>query len=115
MQSLILYLAILAFGAFVGAKRLSPEKEYKWIGKVQFVAIMILVTAMGIRIGANDRVISSLADIGISAFVVTAFVMAGSLAATFFVRKYFLKMDKKGVLKKQDVAEADSGEERREQ
>ena len=49
-------------GAFVGSKVLSDEKEYKWIGKIQFVAIIILVLAIGIRIGSDDRVISSLGD-----------------------------------------------------
>lgn len=97
MGSLVLYLVILAAGSVAGSKLLKPEKEYRWIGKVQFVAIMILVVAMGIRIGSDDKVISSLADIGVSAFVITVFVLIGSVCAVFLARRYLLRLDKKGV------------------
>jgi hypothetical protein len=98
LGDLLLYLAMLVLGTLVGFKALSAEKEYKWIIKVQYVAIIILVMAMGIRIGADERVINSIRDIGVSSFIITVFVMGGSVLFLFLVRKW-MKLDREGMPK----------------
>jgi uncharacterized membrane protein YadS len=98
LQDLLLYLSIMAVGAIVGAKKLSPEKEYKWIGKIQFVAIVVLVLVMSIRIGADDRVINSLGDIGVSSFVITVLAMGGSVLGVYVLRRW-LGLNRKGLPK----------------
>ena len=89
---------MLVLGAFVGSKVLSDEKEYKWIGKIQFVAIIILVLAIGIRLGSDDRVISSLGDIGNTSPIVTVFAIAGSICGVYIVRK-LMKVNREGLPK----------------
>ncbi|NLP30605.1 MAG: LysO family transporter [Clostridiales bacterium] len=98
MLSLILYLVMLVAGAFVGSKVLSEDKEYKWIGIIQFIAIIILVLAIGIRIGSDERVISSLGDIGISSLIVTVFAIVGSICGVYLVRK-LMNLDREGLPK----------------
>ena len=51
---------------------------------------------MGCKIGMNKDVIRSLDTIGITAFIFTILVMAGSAFAIFAVRK-LMGIDKKGL------------------
>jgi len=87
---------MLALGALVGAKFMAKEKTYPIIGKLQFVAIMVLIFTMGVRIGADERVIASLKDIGMYSLVLTVFAMAGSVIFVFLARK-LLKLNKEGM------------------
>lgn len=96
MQSLLLYLFMLIVGAFIGSRFLSPEKEYKWIGRGIFIAIVVLVLAVGIRIGANEQVFASIGEIGLAALVITVFTVACSMLAVTGARK-LLGIDRKGV------------------
>ena len=59
LSSLLLYLLFAAGGIFIGAKVLKPDREYKWIGRLQTAALMILIFTMGVNIGADERVLSS--------------------------------------------------------
>lgn len=95
MTSLLLYLGMIVLGSIVGNKVMSREKEYKWVGKVQVVAIIVLIFTMGMRIGADERVVKSLKSIGLSAFVITLFTMTGSVLAVFLVRR-LMKLDRRG-------------------
>lgn len=96
MKLLALYLLITFFGYFVGSKLRKTEKSFKWTGTVQLVAIILLVFTMGSRIGADHSIIASLDSIGITAFVVTILVLAGSVGAVFLTRK-LLGFNKEGV------------------
>ena len=60
---------MLALGCLVGTKFMDREKSYPWVGKLQFVAIIVLIFTMGIRIGADERVIASLKEIGMYSLV----------------------------------------------
>lgn len=93
--TLLLYILIMAAGIFVGSKVLSPEKEYKWLSQLQFAALMILIVTLGIKIGADDQVVSSLKEIGVSAFVITIFAMGGSVLFLWLLRKW-MKLDREG-------------------
>ena len=95
-STLLLYLVLMGIGIFVGAKKLSPDGEYKWIGRLQFLSLMVLIVALGIQIGADDKVISSLKEIGVSAFLITVFAMGGSVICLYLLRKW-LKMNREGV------------------
>ena len=96
MSSLILYLAMLALCVLVGSKAKAKENSYPLIGKLQFVAIMVLIFTMGILIGADERVIASLKDIGVYSLVITIFAMSGSVLFVFLARK-LLKLNKEGM------------------
>jgi len=54
-----------------------------------------VIFLMGIKIGSDEQVISSLGAIGFSSLIVTVFAMTGSVIAVIGLRK-FLKIDRKG-------------------
>lgn len=91
----LLYLGFAVLGAFVGAKLLPKNKEYKWIGTLQLISIMALVFCMGMRIGSDERVVESFASIGTVAFIITVLTLIGSILAVTILRKT-LGFDKKG-------------------
>ena len=99
MQSLILYLGMMAIGVVVGTKTLDKTKEYPWIGRIQSVALILLILALGIELGADDRVTSSLSEIGISSLVLTAFCVTGSVVFVHFARKW-LGLNRFGLMEK---------------
>lgn len=96
MGVLVLYLAITFAGYIVGSKLKNSERNFSWTGKVQFVAIVILVFTMGSRIGADKSIVASLDSIGITALIITVFILAGSVGAVFLARK-LLGFNKEGV------------------
>ena len=93
---LVLYLSMATIGYAIGARRRKKDAPLKSLSKIQSVAIIILVFAMGCKIGMNKDVIRSLDTIGITAFIFTILVMAGSAFAIFAVRK-LMGIDKKGL------------------
>lgn len=98
MGDLILYLGITAVGYLIGSKIRGQKDKLSWTGKVQTVAITLLVLLMGMRMGSNAEITQNLKTIGFSALIMTLFVMAFSVAAIFFTRK-LMKIDKYGKLK----------------
>lgn len=95
MGIITLYLGMVVLGYIVGSKLKKKEIELKWTGKIQLVAIIVLVFMMGSRIGADETVIASLGTIGVTAAVITAMTLAGSVLAVFLARKA-MKIDKEG-------------------
>lgn len=95
---LILYLGLMAVGIVIGSKKLPKDKEYPWIGKIQYIALLVLIGTLGIKLGADEQVVSSLGDIGVSAFVIAMVTMVSSMACVHVVRKW-MKIDGKGVRK----------------
>ena len=95
LQSLALYIGVIALGVFIGSRKAVREKELKWLGKLQTLALILLILALGVEIGADEQVISSLGSIGLSALVVTLLALLGSVLAVFGVRR-LLKLDREG-------------------
>ena len=96
MKLIAFYIGICAIGYFIGGKARKKQMELKGFGKVQTALIFLLLFIMGARIFANDKVVSSLGEIGISAFIMTVLCMGGSLLAVLITRKV-LKYNRKGV------------------
>ncbi len=96
LTSLAIYIALVAVGALIGSRPALRERKMAWLGKFQFVALMILIVTLGIKLGANDEVISSLGQIGLSALVITVMAMLGSLIAVYLLRRFVLKLDRYG-------------------
>ncbi|WP_324823340.1 LysO family transporter [Sinanaerobacter sp. ZZT-01] len=94
--TLLLYLGLMGLGIFIGSKKMSKEREYKWIPKIQYIAVIVLIAALGVQIGSDDNVVASLKEIGVSAFVISVFSMAGSVLCVYFVRKW-IGLNKEGV------------------
>ena len=95
MADLALYLGVTIIGYFFGSKLRSKRDSLLWTGKVQTVAITLLVLCMGARMGANKEITENLSTIGISAFLITVVIMLFSTAAIYIVRK-LLGIDRYG-------------------
>ena len=94
--SLAIYIALVVVGAFIGSRPALRDKKLVWLGKLQFVALMILIVTLGIKLGANEEVIASLGQIGLAALVITVLAMVGSLLAVYLLRRFVLKLDRCG-------------------
>lgn len=90
------YTALVAGGAVVGSRKRVRQAPLPWLSPLQRLALMVLITALGIQLGANDEVIASLGQIGASALLITALSMAGSVACVFLLRRFVLKLDAQG-------------------
>lgn len=108
--SLLLYIGMLALGILVGSRRSVRSRTLPWLGRLQFVALIILIAILGVAIGADDKVISSLGEIGLSALVITVFALAGSLLAVTLVRR-LLGLDRQGRTVSQREARGEEVEE----
>lgn len=97
LSSLSVYIFCVAAGAFVGSRPALRSRDLPWLSKLQFVSLMVLITALGVKLGSNEEVVSSLGQIGLSALLVTLFVLVGSLACTWLLRRFVLKLDRYGL------------------
>ncbi len=96
LTSLVIYLALVAVGAFLGSRPVLRSRPLPWLGRFQTAALLLLILTLGAELGANEEITASLGLIGLNAFLITAAAMAGSLLAVHILRKYILKLDKQG-------------------
>lgn len=104
MGDLILYLGITLVGYILGSRLRSVRQNLGWTGKVQLVALVILVLLMGMRMGSNEEVTANISTIGVSAFLMTVVIMSFSVAAIWLAR-HVMKIDRYGRLQDGSVAE----------
>ncbi len=109
LMNLAIYVALVAVGVLLGSRPFCQKRELPWLGKFQFLALMLLIAALGVKLGANEEVVTSLGSIGLSALFLTVMAMAGSLLCVLLVRKYLLKLDRWG----RHHEDREEGEEKR--
>lgn len=90
------YIAAVAVGAIVGSRPVVRSRPLPWLGKLQFVALMILIVSLGVKLGGDEEVISSLGRIGWAAFVITVAAMVGSVLCVSLLRRFVLRLDRWG-------------------
>lgn len=106
MRDLMIYLILAAIGFVIGTKTREIKERLSWTSKIQTAAILVLVFAMGSRMGANDEVIENLGKIGFTALVMTLVVMGFSILGVFLTRKV-LKINRYGYLESQMDSQTD--------
>ncbi len=97
MTDLLIYLFATVLGYFLGAKLRNKKNKLAWTGKVQTVALMILVLLMGMRMGSNEEVTNNLGTIGVSALFMTVVILAFCVLGLFIARR-LMRFDKCGRL-----------------
>ena len=97
LSNLSLYISLVVVGAVIGSRPALRSRPLPWLGKLQLVALMILIVSLGVKLGANDEVISSLDQIGLAALLITAAAMAGSLIFLSLLRRFVLRLDRFGL------------------
>ena len=95
MGMIFVYWGIL-IGFYLIASRLRRfSDKMSFMGKAMMAAIYVLVFVMGLNMGINEQVTSSLGIIGLQALVITVLSVFGSMLFIFSARKK-MKMDKYG-------------------
>lgn len=107
LLNLGIYIALVAAGALIGSRPAVQKRDLPWLSKFQFLALMLLIVALGVNLGANDEVVASLGQIGLAALLITALGLVGSVAAVSLLRRFVLRLDRKGY----PVGASRSGEE----
>ena len=112
--NMLIYIALVALGTLLGGQHLWGERVSRRLGKLQLASLLALIVALGIRLGADEEVMGSLGQIGLSSLTITLFSMAGSLIAVTLLRRYVLRLDRFG-RGGEAAAEASSGSDTEEQ
>ena len=87
MKLLLLYWGIMILCYIAAFKLRSRRDSFGFIGGALNAVIYILVFIMGLRMGANEEVTSSLGTIGVQAVLITVFTVCGSMLAVAVLRK----------------------------
>ena len=83
MQTIILYIIIILLGFFITKKQLIPNKLKTKIGHLQNFALYFLLCF----IGADDKIINNISQLGIQAIIITLFITFFSVLVVFLVYK----------------------------
>lgn len=86
----VLYFGILLIGAFFSVKGKIPAKVMEKVSVVQSVSLFILIFIMGINVGMNRQVVTSIGTIGLKAFVFSLLTAFFSVLFVFLARKKFI-------------------------
>lgn len=93
LLNLSVYLLLVACGAWLGSRPTVQARPMSWLGRLQTASLLLLITALGAELGANDEIISSLGSIGFNALVITITSMTGSMLAVHLLRRSILHLD----------------------
>lgn len=82
-------LGCIAFGVFLGWKKLLPEKIMAYSGRIITVAIVFLLITMGLKIGLDKQTISNLGRYGLQAFLFAFITILFSLGLVAILERMF--------------------------
>lgn len=83
----LLYFGILAVGWFISSKGKIHEKLMKKISLIQSIILFGLIYIMGVRIGLDEQILSSIGQIGIIAAVFALITASLSILFVYVARK----------------------------
>ena len=82
MTLLALYWSIMIACYLLASRLRKYAEKFKFVDKLMSLSVYALVLLMGLRMGADEEVTSSLGSIGIQALFVTVLTAAGSMLGT---------------------------------
>lgn len=85
-----LYFGILALGWYLSSKGKIHGKLMNKISVIQSIILFGLIYTMGVRIGMDDQILSSIGQIGITAFVFAIMTASFSILFVYIARKKFI-------------------------
>lgn len=83
MVTILIYIAVIAFGFILSKRGFISKSIEKRTGKLQTYSLFLLLGTMGYKIGADEKIISNFHKIGYESFVVSAFAIVFSVLFTF--------------------------------
>ena len=70
---------------------LRNQKQLRHIGRLISYTIFLLLFLLGVAVGKNKQILSSLPEIGGKAFLITVAATLGSVIGSWVVYRYFFK------------------------
>lgn len=107
MKLLALYWSIMVVFYLLASKFRDHKDKFNWMGTAMMYFIYLVVFVMGIRMGINEEIMTSLGTIGLESFALCLIIVAGTMFSIFLTRKAL------GINKYGDVIKKLSAEERR--
>ena len=86
----LLYFGILALGWYLSSKGKIHGKLMNKISVIQSIILFGLIYVMGVRIGMDEQILSSIGQIGITAFVFAIMTASFSILFVYIARKKFI-------------------------
>ena len=86
----LLYFGILALGWFLSSKGKIHGSLKAKISVIQSIILFGLIYIMGVRIGMDEQILTSLGQIGVTAFVFALTTMTFSILFVYLLRKKFI-------------------------
>jgi len=87
---ILLYFGLLALGWLLSNKGYIHKKLMGKISSIQSLFLFILIFTMGIRLGMDEQVVSSIGQIGVKAAVFAIITAGFSVIFVFLARKKFI-------------------------
>ncbi|WP_312700739.1 hypothetical protein [Sedimentibacter sp.] len=84
---ILMYFGLLAVGWFLSSKGLIHNNLMKKISGIQAVILFGLIYVMGVRVGMDEQVLSSIGQIGLTAAVFAVTTIAFSILFVYLSRK----------------------------
>lgn len=88
---ILLYFGLLAVGWFLSSKGFFNDKLINKISHIQTVILFGLIFVMGIRVGMDKQVVSSIGQIGVMAFIFAVITAGFSILFVHLARRKFFK------------------------
>ena len=88
---IFLYFGLMAVGWLLSSKGLINKRFMSKISFIQTVILFVLIFVMGIRVGMDEQVVSSIGSIGLKAFAFAVSTAGFSILFVHVARKKFIK------------------------
>lgn len=98
LKLLAFYWSIMICCYFIAGRLRHLKEHFGFLDKVLTFFIILLVFVMGVQMGADEEVISSLGTIGLQALLITVLAIGGSMGFVTLGRKIF-RLDRQGMPK----------------
>ena len=91
---MISILILLSLGILLGRILRTKPRSLKLIDRITMGSIYLLLFILGISIGSNKEIVSNLSRLGVTAIIITAFALAGSIVLSIVVNRIFFRSSK---------------------
>lgn len=86
---ILLYISLMAAGWMLSSKGFIHNKIIEKISHLQTSMLFVLIFVMGISVGMNEQIISSIGKIGLTSAVYALFTTGFSIIFVYAARKKF--------------------------